>query len=127
MQAFLLDEGVPPVIAAALRTLELTAHAVGEADAPPRKSTDHVNAAWCAKHGAVLVTNDRGKKDRAIFDALAQHHVHALFVHDELLAALPHQLMHALLAAEHKIDASCARKKGLLRARLRPRGGLERR
>lgn len=127
MVPLLLDEGVPPVVAPAFRTLGLTAHAVGEDDAPPRGGDDAGNAEWCAAHDAVLVTNDRGKKDKAIFDALAQHHVHALFVHEEMLAGPPHLLAKALLMAEGKIEAEVGKARGLLRHRLRPGGGLERR
>lgn len=123
----LLDEGLPPSIARAFRELELDVHAVGEADAPPRGSGDGDNAKWCADRGAVLVTNDRGKKDKAIFDALAERHVHALFVHEDLLAGPPHVLAKALLQAESKIEAELQKRHGLLRHRLRPGGGIERR
>jgi hypothetical protein len=42
--------------------------------------------------GVVLVTNDRGKKDRTMLDAIAQHHVHALFVYPDLHATPAHEL-----------------------------------
>lgn len=127
MVPLLLDEGVPPGIARAFCELALDAYAVGDGDAPPRGGSDEANARWCAARGAILVTNDRGKKDKAIFDALAQHHVHALFITKELLAVPPHFLARALLNAEAKIDLEVAKQRGLLRARLRPNGGLDHR
>lgn len=125
MVPLLLDEGVPPSIARAFRELELEVFAVGEEGAPPRRSPDGDNVKWCADRGAVLVTNDRGKKDRAILDALAQHRVHALFVHEDLTAGPPHILASALLKAESKIEAVVRKTRGLLRHRLRPGGGIE--
>lgn len=127
MVPLLLDEGVPPSIAQALRLLGLDVSAVGEPGAPPRGSSDDVNAQWCADRGAVLVTNDRGRKDRAILDALAQARIGALFVYSDLLAGPPHRLAAAVLAAEERIEQEVSRKKGLLRHRLRPKGGLEKR
>lgn len=127
MVPLLLDEGVPPVVAEALRTLGLSVTAVGDDDGPARGSTDFENAKWCAENGAVMVTNDRGRKDRAILDALAQEHVHALFVYRDLLEQPPHRLAGALLGAEERIAKEVAKPKGLLRHRLRPAGGLEKR
>lgn len=125
MVPLLLDEGVPASIAQALRLLDLDVLAIGDDGAPARGSLDHENIAWCAARGAVLVTNDRGKKDKTIFDALAQYRVHALFVYKDLLAGEPHRLARALLEAEDKIGTEVAKKKGLLRHRLRPRGGID--
>lgn len=78
MRPLLIDEGLPSTVAKAFSILRLTAHAVGEPDAPPRASSDDDNCAWCQKHGAVLVTNDRGRADKTIFNHLAQRHVHAI-------------------------------------------------
>jgi predicted nuclease of predicted toxin-antitoxin system len=121
----LLDEGLPATVAHALSTLNLTAHAVGDAEAPVRQSSDEVNCAWCAEKNAVLVTNDRGKKDRTILDHLAQKHVHAIFVHNDLRDGPEHLLAKALLIAEPKMEAWAA--KHILRHRLQPGGGLKKR
>lgn len=75
--------------------------------------------------GAVLVTNDRGKKDKTIFDHLAQHHVHAIFVYKDLRDGPEHLLALALLRAEDKMEQVA--KKELLHHRLRAGGGLEKR
>ena len=104
MLALLLDEGLPPQVARAFAILGLEARAVGDAEAPPRSSTDDVNCAWCRENGAVLVTNDRGKKDKAIHDLLAQHRVHAIFVHNDLRDGPEHLLALALLRAEPNMD-----------------------
>jgi hypothetical protein len=72
----------------------------------------------------VLVTNDRGKKDRVILDLLNEHHVHAVFVYDDLRAAAPHHLLRALLCAEAALDQG-AQKRGLIAARLKPSGRIE--
>ena len=126
MIPILIDEGLPPQVAKALRALGLDVRAIGEEDegAPPRASTDDANCAWCAEHGALLVTNDRGKGDKLILDALAAHRVHAIFVTRELRSRPPHHLARALLASEESI-AQKAGGKGLIRARLRVKGGLE--
>jgi hypothetical protein len=99
--------------------------AVGQAGAPPRASGDEVNCAWCKEHGAVLVTNDRGKADKEIHKLLAQHHVHAVFVTNELRDGPEHLLALALLKSEHKMDQVATRR--LLHHRLRYGGGLEKR
>lgn len=125
MRPLLLDEGLPPAVAIALGTVGCSAAAVGIAGAPPRGSSDHDNCAWCASQGAVLVTNDRGRKDPAIMDALAQHHVHAAFVHDDLRNAPAHYLLGAILRSEQRMDELTSRRRGLLRHRLTASGRLE--
>jgi hypothetical protein len=127
MWPLLFDEGLPAQIAEALRTLELDAQAIGDPGAPPRGSDDEDNIKWCKAHGAILVTNDRGKKDKTILDHLASYHVHAIFVHADLRAAEPHRLASALLHAEGKIDDLASSARGLIRHRLRTAGGLEKR
>src|SRR4051794_4612249 len=104
MRPILFDEGLPPSVAIALSTVGWDARAVGMPGAPPRGSSDDANCAWCAAHGAVLVTNDRGRKDRTILDALAQHHVHAAFIHDDLRHAPAHHLLRAVLRSEKRMD-----------------------
>jgi hypothetical protein len=90
-------------------------------------STDDENCQWCAEHHAVVVTTDRGRKDRAILDALAREHVHAIFLYKELRTAPPHHVVRALLSAEAAIDDQVSRPRGLLRHRLSVRGHLEKR
>jgi hypothetical protein len=118
----LIDEGLPRV-APALRELELDVRAVGDAGAPPRGGSDRDNCSWCAENGAVLVTQDRGRKDRQIIDALAELHVHALFIYNDLRAAPAHHLAGALLVAESRIEREVQRR----RHRLTPAGGLRKR
>lgn len=125
MQPLLFDQGLPRV-APALFSLGLPAHEVGGQGAPPSGSPDEENCKWCSEHGAVLVTHDRGRHDRTILDVLAQHHVHAIFLYDDLRAAPAHHLARAVLIAEGKLDKLVA-SKGLIHHRLRPRGGLENR
>jgi len=100
------------------------AHAVGRGEAPAEDSSDDENCQWCRERGAVLVTNDLGKKDKAILDALAIHRVHAVFVYKDLRSAPPHHLARAVLRAEDEIDKWVAGKK-LLRHRLSPSGSLK--
>lgn len=103
----------------------LRANAVGLPEAPPRQSTDETNCAWCKAQNAVLVTNDAGKRDKKIHDLLAQHHVHAIFVTNELRNGPEHLLALALLKAEANMDQRAAKR--LLHDRLRLGGGLEKR
>jgi len=97
LQPLLIDEGLPASVATALAALELSAHAVGQPGAPGRQSPDEINCQWCQRNGAVLVTQDRGKRDKTIFSFLATYRVHAIFVHDELRTKPAHILAKALL------------------------------
>jgi predicted nuclease of predicted toxin-antitoxin system len=124
MLPLLIDEGLPASIAEALRTVEVDALAIGDVGAPTKGSTDETNVPWCAAQGRLLVTNDRGKKDRVILDLLNQHHVHALFVYNDLRSAAPHHLLRALLRAEDALDQA-AGLRGLIAGRLRPTGRIE--
>jgi hypothetical protein len=121
----LLDEGLPPSVSAALSLAGWKAYAVGGPDAPPQGSEDEVNCRWCAERSAVLVTNDRGRKDRTILDLLAQHRVHALFVHNDLRGAPAHLLLRAVLNGEEAMDDFASRRHGLIRHRLKVTGRLE--
>jgi hypothetical protein len=112
-------------VASAFSALALQANAVGHTEAPPRGSGDDVNCQWCQANGAVLVTNDAGKKDKTIHDLLAQHRVHAVFVPKELRDGPEHLLALALLKAENKMEQIA--RKNLLHHQLRPGGGLEKR
>ena len=126
MRPLLLDEGLPRAIAAALATLGLEAHAVGDPGAPPKQSSDEVNCQWCRGQSAVLVTNDRGRKDRTILDLLARMEVDAIFVHNDLRSAATHTLAKAILNSEGKID-QLSSSRTRIRHRLRPGGGLDKR
>lgn len=125
MLSLLLDEGLPAGVAAALRAVEIDALAIGDAGAPLKSSLDETNITWCAQQSRLLVTNDRGKKDRVILGLLNQHHVHAVFVYNDLRAAPPHHLLRALLIAETALDEQAARPRGLIAARLKRTGRLE--
>lgn len=125
MEPLLFDEGLPRV-APALSQLGLPAHEVGGVGAPPSGGPDDDNCKWCKTHGAVLVTHDRGRKSRAILDALAIHRVNAIFVHNDLRAAPAHHLARALLDAEAQIDEIVGGRH-LMRHRLRIGGGLRKR
>jgi hypothetical protein len=83
-----------------------------------------LNCQWCANHDAVLVTTDRGKRDKLILKALERHGVHALFIYGDLRAAgVPaHRIALALLKAEAAIDSTTS-----LHHRLRSTGKIERR
>ena len=127
MPPLLFDEGLPRIVAQALTLVGWEVHAVGDAGAPPRGSPDDVNCQWCAARSAVLVTYDRGMKDRTILDSISQHHAHAVFVGNDLRSGPTRALLRALLNSEAAMDAEAAKSHGLLRHRLRPRGGLDKR
>jgi hypothetical protein len=124
MLPLLIDEGLPASIAEALRLVEVDALAIGDIGAPTKGSVDEVNVPWCAKQKRLLVTNDRGKKDRVILGLLNENHVHALFVYNDLRAAPPHHLLRALLRAEEALDQAVGRR-GLIAGRLKPTGRIE--
>jgi hypothetical protein len=121
----LLDQGLPWQVAAGLRVLGLDVTAIGEEGAPPEGSEDLVNIQWCAENGAVLVTNDRGRKDKTILTHLNTHRVGALFVYKDLRAAEPYELARALLNASERLAALVARPQGRVHHRLKPTGRLE--
>jgi hypothetical protein len=122
-----IDEGLPSLVADALRVLRLEAFANGHSDAPPKGSADDVNVPWCAQRKAVMITNDRGRKQPMIRNLLTQHRVHAIFVYNDLRARPPHALARALLCAEPKIDQLAAQRNGLISHRLTENGGLTKR
>lgn len=124
MLPLLLDEGLPAVVAQALRAVEVDALAIGDDGAPAKGSPDQTNVPWCAEQHRLLITNDRGKKDRVILGLLNQHHVHSLFVYNDLRAAPPHHLLRALLVAETALDEAASHR-GLIAARLKPTGRIE--
>jgi Domain of unknown function (DUF5615) len=124
MLPLLIDEGLPSSIAESLRIVEVDALTVGDIGAPVKGSTDETNVPWCARQNRLLVTNDRGKKDRVILELLNQHDVHALFVYNDLRAALPHHLLRALLRAEDALDQAQGRR-GLIAGRLKPTGRID--
>lgn len=127
MLPILLDKGLPWRVASALREVGFSAAAVGhDEDAPPEDASDDENCAWCSQNQAVFVTNDRGKGDRLVLEAIAAHRVHAIFVYNDLRTAHPSHLLRALLWAEEEIDRLASGRKPI-RHRLRPKGGLEKR
>jgi hypothetical protein len=127
MLPILLDEGLPWQVAEALRAAGLEAFAVGhDPEAPPDQSDDDVNVKWCQARGSVLVTNDRGRKEKVILRALAAERVHALFVYKDLRAAPPHALLKALLVAEERMEQLAAGR-GLIHHKLKSTGRLAQR
>lgn len=127
MNKLLLDKGVYTQVAQAFRILGLDAVAVGEPESGlADNEPDEVNVKWCKENNAVLVTNDRGKKDKAIRNALVQEHVHAIFILSDLRTSGAHALARALLRCEENLEAQTARRSGLVAHRLTPNGGLKR-
>lgn len=127
MLTLLFDEGLPGrKLAVAFQALEIDAWSVGEEDrgAPPQGSSDEVNCKWCAEHNAVLITNDWGRKDKAIHHALKAHGVSAVFVNNALRKATLAELACVLLKAREGIDDLASRKVRMSR-RLRRNGKLE--
>lgn len=125
MQRLLFDQGLPggAKVSSALTALGLVAHTVGSPGAPPNGSEDEINCKWCSTNGAVLVTHDRGKKDREILEMLDRHLVGAILILKDLRTKPAHHLARALLIAEPKMDLIAAGSKRL-RHYLRPQGGL---
>src|SRR5205085_1055913 len=70
---FLFDENLPWYIAEGLFVCGLATYAVGNDPAPPQRSSDATNVAWCLENECALVSIDRGNKDREIRDLLAAH------------------------------------------------------
>jgi hypothetical protein len=124
LQRLFFDQGLPGGVklATALAALGLEADAVGGDGAPPSGSPDKDNCQWCSEHGAVLVTHDRGKKDREILEMLDQHQVGAIVVLNEFRTKPAYFLARSLLNAEHKMDQIAEKKR--LRHYLRLKGGL---
>lgn len=124
MQRLLFDQGLPggAGTATALRLLGLEANAVGGDEAPPLGSPDEVNCRWCAERDAVLITHDKGKKDKEILEVLDRHQVGVILILKEFRSSPPFHMVRALLNAEHKMDQIAKRQR--LRHYLRNGGGL---
>ncbi|MCW2989378.1 MAG: hypothetical protein JWM24_2316 [Solirubrobacterales bacterium] len=84
---------------------------MGGAEAPPNGSSDDENCQWCADNGAILVTHDRGKKDKEIIKVLDQHAVGVILVLQDLRSKPAYCLVRALLNAEGKMDQVAEGKK----------------
>jgi predicted nuclease of predicted toxin-antitoxin system len=76
----LFDENLSHRVACALAPFGYEVIAVGMEGAPPRGSPDSALIDWCVERGYILVTADRGRKDRAIITALAARGADVLFV-----------------------------------------------
>lgn len=70
MTAFLFDENLPPAVGRGLRQIGFDVRVIGDPPAPARGSPDATNVEWCEANGAVLVTTDRGRKDKEILRLL---------------------------------------------------------
>jgi hypothetical protein len=81
-----------------------------------------VNCEWCSENDAVLITHDRGKKDREILEVLDRHKVGVILILKDLRTKPAHHLARALLIAEGKMDQEASHKR--LRHYLRSGGGL---
>jgi predicted nuclease of predicted toxin-antitoxin system len=81
MTHYLFDENLSRRVANVLAEVgAYTITAVGDDGAPHLGSTDQAVVAWCASNQHVLVTSDRGRRDRAILTILAASRTHGLFV-----------------------------------------------
>lgn len=125
MQRLFFDQGLPGGVgtATALAALGLEANGVGGEGAPPNGSSDEENCLWCLKNDSILITHDRGKKDKEILKVLDQHQVGVILVLKDLRSMPPYHLVRALLNAEGKMDQIAEGKKRL-RHVLRSGGGL---
>ncbi len=78
MSGFLLDEHVPVPVKARLRQIEPTArvYAIGDAEAPPKRTPDPDILFWAEAHDCLLVTNNRATMPPHLARHLASgHHV----------------------------------------------------
>jgi hypothetical protein len=115
LQRLFFDQGLPGGVgtATALAALGLEANGVGGVGAPPNGSSDDENWRWCAENGAILVTHDKGKKDKEIIKVLDQHKVGVILVLKDLRSMPAYHLVRALLNAEGKMDQIATGKKRL--------------
>jgi hypothetical protein len=126
LQPLLFDEGLPGgnAVPRALSALGWTATAVGDPGAPPRGLGDEVNIEWCRGNHSILVTHDRGKKEREIITVLDQCHVGAIIILTPMRKQPPMGMARALLCAEGQIDAITLGRR-TLRHHLRASGKLD--
>jgi hypothetical protein len=104
----------------------LTIYAIGDGTAPPRRSSDADNVAWCLANRCALVTIDRGKKNREIKELLARHTNLSLVLVDRRLP--PIDLLYAFVRRHQAMEAQverCFAHGGCYRVRLNRRGGIE--
>lgn len=122
MARYLLDENLSAPVGRALQLVGYAFDAVGDSPAPPKRSTDETIAQWCLEHDAVLVTSDRGKKNREIIAALATHAVAVVFVPS---GWTPREQLAFFVTRGDQLNAMLASRTSL-RIRVLRRGRLER-
>ena len=115
----LFDENLSHHVAAALAPFGYDVTAVGLSGAPSFGAIDADVVDWCVENGAVLVTADRGRKDRAILIALAARGAHVLFVWDSISTREQVELVvRQYDKIQHDVEQAKATKHGLYRKRL---------
>ena len=125
MAGFLFDENLPAQIAEGLRVCGLDTYAIGDGVAPPRRSSDADNVAWCLANRCALVTHDRGKKNREIKDLLAKYTNLSLVLIDRRLSPL--ELLYAFVRRHEAMEAEvgrCFAAGGCYRVRVKRQGGF---
>jgi uncharacterized protein with PIN domain len=123
---FLFDENLWPDVSRGLRLCGYDTYVIGDAPAPNRGSTDGDNVAWCVARGAMLVTADRGRRNREMLDLLSRHPVHVLLVHTGVTQrAFMRAFVRHCDGLEDAIDRRNLQGR-VVRHRLRREGGIER-
>ena len=84
MSGFLLDENLPSRFAEGFTLLGLDVAAVGRPGAPPKGSLDRAVVDWCVNNEAVLVTKDRGRKNREMIELIRTTRVSVVMVPEKM-------------------------------------------
>jgi predicted nuclease of predicted toxin-antitoxin system len=123
---FLLDENLWPDVGRGLKLCGYDLHVIGDPPSPDRGARDQENVEWCVARGAMLITGDRGRKNREMLDLLAREPVHVMLTHGGLTQrAFMRAFVRHCDGIEEAIERCLARGGGVVRRRLKREGGLE--
>jgi predicted nuclease of predicted toxin-antitoxin system len=117
---FLLDENLPPSAARGLTLCTYEVDAVGDAGAPPKGSSDEDVVDWAVQNSAVLITIDRGRKNREMLRLIRTRNVRVVLAPRGTSA----RDLVRLFARHHDTIEQDAERNRACRYRLGKQGGL---
>jgi hypothetical protein len=126
VNGFLLDENLPKRFAEGFTLLALEVKAIGQADTPTTGSSDAAVVQWCLDNDYVLVTKDRGRKNREMIELIRTTRVSVVMIPDRMpLPDFVRQFIRRYDGMRSDAERATARG-GSFRRRMSAAGRLER-